>query len=102
MKKIECIIRTDKLKDVEAALRGAWAGGMTVTDCKGFGAQRVRKLATKVKVEIYATALEYDKLVELIRKAAHTDEMGDGKIAIIPLDNVIRIRTGEKGAKAIF
>lgn len=102
MKKLECIIRADKVKDVEQALRGAWAGGMTLTDCKGFGAQRARKLAAKVKVEIYATDLEYDKLAELIRRAACTGEMGDGKIAILPLEQVMRIRTGEKGAKAIF
>jgi nitrogen regulatory protein P-II 1 len=101
MKKIECIIRPDKLASVEQALRHAWVGGMTISEVKGFGHQR-KPAATKVKIELYAMELEVDTLVKTIQQAAYTGKTGDGKIAVLPLDHVMRIRTKEEGAAALL
>jgi nitrogen regulatory protein P-II 1 len=101
MKKLECIIRPDKLTAVEQALRFEHIGGMTITEVKGFGRQRQRA-STKIKLELYAMDMELDKILKVIRLAAYTGKVGDGKIAILPMENVIRIRTQEQGAKALL
>ncbi len=101
MKKLECIIRPDKLSVVEQALRAEHIGGMTITEVKGFGRQR-RQASTKIKLELYAMDMELEQIVKVIRLAAYTGKVGDGKIAILPMDNVIRIRTQEQGAKALL
>ena len=100
MKKIEAIIRNEKFQEVSDVLMKSGIGGMTVTKAQGFGHHR-NGLKDKMKIEIYADEFQVDKVVELIRKLARTGLTGDGKIAILPLDNIIRIRTGEDGAKAI-
>src|SRR3989338_8327389 len=100
MKKIECIIRPDKLASVEQALRHAQAGGMTISDVRGFGRQR-KQATSKIKLELYAMELEVDTIVKAIQQAAYTGKIGDGKIAVLPLDNVMRIRTKEEGAAAL-
>ena len=100
MKKIEAIVRKDKFQEVCAVLEKSGVGGMTVSDARGFGHHR-NGLKDKIKIEIYADEFQVDKVVEMIRRAAKTGTTGDGKIAIIPLDNIYRIRTGEDGARAI-
>ena len=100
MKKIEAIVRKEKFNEIYDVLVDSGIGGMTVSEAKGFGHHR-NGLKDKVKIEIYADEFQVDKVVEMIRKAARTGTTGDGKIAILPLDNIFRIRTGEDGALAI-
>ena len=110
MKKVEAIIRSDKLEDLKNALTGSGlAKGMTVSQVLGYGNQRgfaefvrgqriVPTLLAKVKVEIVVKDMAVDEVVDAIRSAVATGEVGDGKIFI---DDVIRIRTGERGGDAI-
>lgn len=100
MKKLEAIIRKERFEDVCKMLENSGIGGMTVTEAKGFGHHR-NGLKEKVKIEIYADEFQVDKVIEMIRKAAKTGSTGDGKIAILNLENIIKIRTGEDGALAI-
>lgn len=100
MKKIEAIVRKEKFQEVCAVLEKSGIGGMTVTEARGFGHHR-NGLKDKIKIEIYADEFQVDKVVEMIRKSAKTGMTGDGKIALIPLENIYRIRTGEDGAMAI-
>ena len=100
MKKVEAIVRKEKFQDVCTVLEKSGIGGMTVTEAKGFGHHR-NGLKDKIKIEIYADEFQVDKVVEMIRRSAKTGTTGDGKIAILPLDNIYRIRTGEDGARAI-
>lgn len=101
MKKIECLIRPEKLSAVEHALRKAQVGGMTITGVRGFGLQR-KQAVDKVKIEIYAIEFEVDNIVETVAQAAFTGKVGDGKIAVLPIDQVMRIRTRERDAKALI
>jgi len=112
MKKIEAIIRADRFTAVRVALLKEGFRGLTVTDVKGLGKQkglteRYRgaelhvDLLPRVKIEIVASAAQAEKVVQTIMQAARTGEVGDGIILIHPLDEVIRIRTGEKGEEAI-
>ncbi len=112
MKKIEAIIRPEKLIDVRAALLEADIRGITVYDVKGKGHQkdlmlqfRGKKigidLLPKTKIELFLTDTDVDKVVDIIKKSAFTGSIGDGKIIILPLENIIKIRTGEKGKNAI-
>ena len=101
MKKLECIIRPDRLTMVEQALRAEAINGMTISEVKGFGRQR-RTATTKVKLEIYVMEMELDRVLTVIHRAAYTGKVGDGKIAVLPLDDVMRIRTKERGAKALL
>ena len=100
MKKIEAIIRKEKFDEVYNVLEKSGIGGLTVTDARGFGHHR-NGLKEKVKLEIYVDEFQIEKVVEMIRKIAKTGTTGDGKIAILPLENLYRIRTGEEGARAI-
>ncbi len=100
MKKIEAIVRKDKFEEVYKVLEKSGVGGITITEAKGFGHHR-NGLKEKVKIEIYADEFQVDKVVEMIRKAAKTGTTGDGKIAILELEKIYRIRTGEEGASAI-
>lgn len=112
MKKIEAIIKPFKLDEVKEELRAAGISGMTITEVKGFGRQKGHKeiyrgaeytvdLIPKVKIEIAVASEIKDKVLEIIMKAARTGKIGDGKIFITPLEEVIRIRTGESGSDAI-
>ncbi|MFH1752652.1 MAG: P-II family nitrogen regulator [Candidatus Omnitrophota bacterium] len=103
MKKLECIIRPEKLDDVRNALRKTGVGGMTITTVEGFGKSRAigRGSVTKVKIEVYVDDFQANSIVEIVLKAARTGDTGDGKIAIIPLEGIYRIRTGERGVKAV-
>ncbi len=106
MKKIECIIRPEKLEELKGALRGAGVGGMTISDVRGFGAQTTRPdnylVLPKMKIEIYATDAQVDEITNVIVQVCRGKDIGNGKIAIIPLDDVIRVRTGERADKAIL
>lgn len=100
MKKIEAIVRIDKFEEIYKILEKSGIGGLTVSDARGFGRHR-NGLKEKVKLEIYVDEFQVDKVVDMIRRAAKTGTTGDGKIAILPMDNLFRIRTGEEGASAI-
>ena len=112
MKKIEAIIKPFKLDEVKEALHEVGLQGITVTEAKGFGRQKghtelyrgaeyVVDFLPKVKIEIVMDDNMLDRAIEAIQKAAHTGRIGDGKIFVSPVEDVIRIRTGEKGADAI-
>lgn len=106
MKKIECIIRSEKLKDVSDCLRQIGVGGMTVSEVRGFGTQSTRPesflFVHKVKIEIYATDSQVKEIVSKILTHCQSGKMGDGKIAILPLEDCVRVRTGERKNKAIL
>ena len=106
MKKIECIIREDKIKDLRDALKGKGVGGLTITHVKGFGRETTRPdnylVLPKAKIELYCTDDQVDELTETINDTCRTGKLGDGKIAIFNIDKVVRIRTGEQDEKAIL
>ncbi|MFC1754084.1 P-II family nitrogen regulator [Thermoproteota archaeon] len=112
MKKIEAIIRNEKLVYVRAALKAANMQGITVYHVLGKGQQKdliLRSkgetievdLLPKTKIELFVDDDDIDKVVDIIKKSACSANIGDGKIIILPIDNVIRIRTGEQGKNAI-
>ena len=113
MKKIEAIIRPDKLEDLKDALaKSGYSKGMTVSQVLGYGNQRgfaehvrgqkiVPTLLSKVKVEMIVHDLSADEVTDIIVKAVRTGEVGDGKIFIFPVEEVIRILTGERDGDAI-
>ena len=112
MKLIIAIIKTFKLEDVQTALSKIGIEGMTVTEVRGFGRQKGHKevyrgseytvkYLPKIKIEIVVDKKIEEKLIKAIQKSANTGEIGDGKIFSFDIDKTIRIRTGEKGAKAI-
>ncbi len=112
MKKIEAIIKPFKLDEVKDALNSIGVQGITVTEVKGFGRQKghtelyrgaeyVVDFLPKVKLEIIAADNLVAKIIETIETAAKTGRIGDGKIFIIPVEEVVRIRTGERGEAAI-
>lgn len=112
MKKVEAVIRQERLNDVKDALAEAGFVGMTVTNVKGRGRQkglefdvRGRKmrvdLMNKVKVEVICKDKQADKVISKIIENAKTGEIGDGMIFVSTMDDVIRVRTGEKGEKVI-
>ncbi|WP_181706999.1 P-II family nitrogen regulator [Chthonobacter rhizosphaerae] len=112
MKKIEAIIKPFKLDEVKEALQDVGLQGITVTEAKGFGRQKghtelyrgaeyVVDFLPKVKVEVVLTDEMVDKAVDAIRNAAQTGRIGDGKIFVSPIEEAVRIRTGETGNDAI-
>ena len=112
MKKVEAIIKPFKLDEVKEALSGAGVQGITVSEVKGFGRQRghtelyrgaeyVVDFLPKVKLEIIIKDDQLDQVVEAIGSAAKTGRIGDGKIFVTDVNEVIRIRTGETGADAV-
>ena len=112
MKLISAVIKPFKLDDVRAALSEIGVQGMTVTEVKGFGRQRghtelyrgaeyVVDFLPKVKIDVAIDEPQLDAVVEAISRAANTGKVGDGKIFVTPLDEVVRIRTGETGASAV-
>jgi nitrogen regulatory protein PII len=112
MKKIEAVIKTFKLDDVKEGLSSLGVKGLTVSEVKGFGRQRGHKeiyrgaeyqvdFIPKIKIEIVMDAELVPDAVKIIQERAKTGQIGDGKIFILPVDDVIRIRTGEKGKDAI-
>ena len=104
MKKIECIIRPSKLHDLEQTLRRIGIGGMTIYEVKGFGKEQTRPdeylFLPKTKLEIYCMDSQVEEIVEAICKTCESGKLGDGKIAILPVDELVRVRTGERGDSA--
>ncbi len=112
MKKVEAIVKPFKLDEVKEALNDLGIKGMTVTEVKGFGRQKghteiyrgaeyVIDFLPKVKIEVVVEADQVGKVVEVVQQAARTGKIGDGKIFVVPVEEVIRIRTGEHGKDAI-
>ena len=112
MKKIEAIIKPYKLDEVKQGLSRVGVKGMTITEVKGFGRQRGHKevyrgaeyqvdFVAKIKVEIAADSAMVPDIVKIIQKEAHTGDIGDGKIFVTPIEEAIRIRTGESGKEAL-
>ncbi len=112
MKKIEAIIKPFKLDDVREALSDIGVMGLTVSEVKGFGRQKghtelyrgaeyVVDFLPKIKLEIVLPETQVEACIEAITKAAHTGRIGDGKIFVTPIEQVIRIRTGEEGEAAV-
>ena len=112
MKKIEAIIKPFKLDDVRQALNDIGIQGMTITEVKGYGRQKGHKeiyrgaeylvdFMPKIKLEIVVAAERTDDVINAVRNAANTGKIGDGKIFVIPLEGVIRVRTGETDNEAI-
>ena len=112
MKKIEAIIKPFKLDEVKEALQEVGLQGITVTEAKGFGRQKghtelyrgaeyVVDFLPKVKIEVVLPDANVEAAVEAIKEAAQTGRIGDGKIFVSPVEQVIRIRTGETGNDAV-
>ncbi len=112
MKKIEAVIRSEKLNDVKAALARAGFIGATTYEVKGRGRQkgiiqlwRGREyrvdLLPKLKIEVAVKDEDVEKVIEIIKSKAVTGEIGDGKIFVYPLEEVVRVRTGERGEEAL-
>ena len=112
MKKIEAIIKPFKLDDVKDALIEVGVHGLTAVEVKGYGRQRghtelykgaeyVVDFLPKVKVEVVVSDDMVNKVVETIERAARSGKIGDGKIFVLPVDEVVRIRTGERGPDAL-
>jgi len=112
MKKVEAIIKPFKLDEVKEALSAIGVQGLTVSEIKGFGRQKghtelyrgaeyVVDFLPKVKLEIIASDEKVAEIIDAIEKAAKTGRIGDGKIFVLPIEEVIRIRTGERGRDAV-
>ena len=112
MKKVEAIIKPFKLDEVKQALSELGIAGLTATEVKGFGRQKghselyrgaeyVVDFLPKVKVEVVVPDGMVGRLVEVVQKIAKTGRIGDGKLFVVPLDEAIRIRTGERGEEAL-
>jgi nitrogen regulatory protein P-II 1 len=112
MKKIEAIIKPFKLDDVKEALHGIGVQGLTITEVKGFGRQKghtelyrgaeyVVDFLPKIKLEVVVAADQVENVITAVAEAAGTGRIGDGKIFVTPLEEAIRIRTGERGTDAV-
>ena len=112
MKRIEAVIKPFKLEDVKDALTEVGITGMTVSDVKGYGRQQghselyrgaeyVVDFLPKIKLDLVVAEEDVNKTVEIIASAAKTGKIGDGKIFIFPIEEAIRIRTGERNSEAI-
>jgi nitrogen regulatory protein P-II 1 len=112
MKKVEAIIKPFKLDDVKDALNEIGVHGITAVEAKGFGRQKghtelykgaeyVVDFLPKVKIEVVIDDDQVPRVVEAIERAARSGKIGDGKIFVIPVDEAVRIRTGERGVDAL-
>jgi nitrogen regulatory protein P-II 1 len=112
MKKIEAIIKPFKLDDVKEALNGLGIKGMTLSEVKGYGRQKghtevyrgaeyVIDFLPKLKIEIIVQSEQVEAVIDAIVEAAKTGKIGDGKIFVLPVEQVVRVRTGERGQEAI-
>jgi len=112
MKKIEAILKPFKLDDVKDALSGIGITGMTISEVKGYGRQKghteiyrgaeyIVDFIPKMKIEIVVAADLVDQVVDTIMKAAKTGKIGDGKIFVLPVERVVRVRTGEEDRDAV-
>ena len=112
MKFVIAIVRPHKLQDVKESLAALGVVGMTVTDVRGAGRQKGQveryrgseysiDLLAKIKIEVAVQDEQWEEVVQAIRKAACTGEIGDGKIFVLPLEDSVRVRTGERGEDSL-
>ena len=112
MKKVEVIIKPFKLDAVKTALNDIGIKGMTISEVKGYGRQKGHTeiyrgaeykvdFLPKIKVEIIAEAEMVDKIIDVVVEAARTGKIGDGKIFVLPVEKIVRVRTGETDSEAI-
>ena len=112
MKKIEAIIKPFKLDDVKEAVLNLGVSGMTLVEVKGFGRQKGHKeiyrgseyvvdFIPKIKIELVVASDMVPSVIKAIKENAHTGQIGDGKIFVLPVDKAIRVRTGEEDEEAI-
>ncbi len=112
MKLVTAIIKPFKLDDVKSALETLGVVGLTVSEVRGYGRQKGHTevyrgaeytvdLVPKVRVEVLTDDLDADKVVDTIIESARTGKIGDGKVWVVPIDTVVRVRTGERGADAL-
>jgi len=112
MKKIEAIIKPFKLDEIKDALNEMGITGMTISEVKGYGRQKGHKevyrgaeyvvdFIPKIKIELVVDETMVERAVGAIQQAARTGKIGDGKIFILPVEDVLRVRTGERGAAAV-
>lgn len=112
MKLITAIIKPFKMEDVKTALQAIGIDGLTVSEANGYGRQRGHKevyrgaeytvdLVPKVRIEVLAEDHDADRVIEAIVQAARTGKIGDGKVWAVPVETVVRVRTGERGPDAI-
>ncbi|MDD5759525.1 MAG: P-II family nitrogen regulator [Desulfobulbaceae bacterium] len=112
MKKIEAIIKPFALEKVKSALHDMGVYGMTISEVKGYGRQKGHSeiyrgaeymvdFIPKIKIELFVVSEDVESMVECIRQAANSGKIGDGKIFILPVDDVVRVRTSERGDSAI-
>ncbi|MDY7018431.1 MAG: P-II family nitrogen regulator [Nitrospirota bacterium] len=112
LKKVEAIIKPFKLDDVKEALNAVGIKGLTITEVRGFGRQRghtelyrgseyVVDFLPKVKIEVVVPEAQAEEVVQAIVGAARTGRIGDGKVFVIPVEDIVRIRTGERGEDAL-
>ena len=112
MKLVVAIIKPFKVEDVKEALRDVGVAGMTVTEARGFGRQRGHTevyrgaeyqvdFLPKTRIEVMVDDAALDGVIDAIVKASRTGKIGDGKVFVLPLEDVIRIRTGEQGPEAL-
>ena len=112
MKKIEAIIRPFRIDDVREALAEIGVKGMTLTEVKGYGRQKGHTelyrgseyqidFLPKLKLEVVVPDAQVDKVIETLVKAAKTGQVGDGKIFVYPVEDAVRVRTGESGEEAL-
>jgi nitrogen regulatory protein P-II 1 len=112
MKLITAIVKPFKLEDIKVALEGCGIHGMTVSEASGYGRQRGHTevyrgaeytvdLVPKVRIEVLVDDADADSVVTTIVDAANTGRIGDGKVWVVPVDSVVRVRTGERGSEAL-
>ncbi len=112
MKLVTAIVKPFKLDDVKDALRGVGVQGMTVSEVRGFGRQRGHTevyrgaeytvdFVPKVRMEVIVDDIDAESVVDVILKTAQTGRIGDGKIWTVPVEDVVRVRTGERGVEAL-
>ena len=112
MKQVTAVVKPFKLDDVKAALEVLGVQGMTVSEVRGFGRQRGHTevyrgaeytvdLVPKMRVDVLVDDADADKIVDAIVEAARTGKIGDGKVWVTPVDTLVRVRTGERGADAL-
>lgn len=112
MKLITAIVKPPKLDDIKRALQEVGVAGMTVTEVSGFGRQKghteiyrgaefVVDLIPKIRIEIIADDAEVSRIVDTIAATANTGSIGDGKIWVVPIETIVRVRTGERNTEAI-
>jgi nitrogen regulatory protein P-II 1 len=112
MKLVTAVVKPFKLDDVKTALQAHGVQGMTIGEVQGYGRQRghtevyrgaeyVVDFVPKVRIDVLVDDADVDQVVELVMKAAQTGQIGDGKVWIVPVESVVRVRTGERGPDAL-